>query len=91
MGEAWVGVRDHVAAGTLRSSDKGIAEVVARFDALLRFASPQLGRQLGTEVVPVLSRKKAGDPILRAQPLTRRSAPRANSRARSASRAPSAI
>lgn len=70
MGEAWVGVRDQVAAGTLRSSDKGIAEVVARFDALLRFASLQLGRQLGTEVVPVLSRKEAADPILRAQALT---------------------
>jgi hypothetical protein len=70
MGEAWVGVRDQVAAGTLRSSDKGIAEVVARFDALLRFASLQLGRQLGTEVVPVLSRKEAADPVLRAQALT---------------------
>ncbi len=70
MGEAWVGVRDQVAAGTLRSSDKGIAEVVARFDALLRFASLQLGRQLGTEVVPVLSRKEAADPVLRTQSLT---------------------
>lgn len=70
MGEAWVGVRDQVAAGTLRASDKGIAEVVARFDALLRFASLQLGRQLGTEVVPVLTRKEAADPVVRAQALT---------------------
>lgn len=70
MGEAWVGIRDQVAAGTLRASDKGIAEVVARFDALLRFASLQLGRQLGTEVVPVLSRKEAADPVVRAQALT---------------------
>lgn len=70
MGEAWVPVRDAVAAGTLRSTDKGIAEVVARFDALLRFTSLQLGRQLGTEVVPVLSRKEAADPALRAQALT---------------------
>lgn len=69
MGEAWVGVRDQVTAGTLRANDKGIAEVVARFDALLRFASLQLGRQLGTEVVPVLSRKEAADPLLRAQAL----------------------
>jgi hypothetical protein len=69
MGEAWVGVRDQVTAGTLRTNDKGIAEVVARFDALLRFASLQLGRQLGTEVVPVLSRKEAADPLLRAQSL----------------------
>lgn len=69
MGEAWVGVRDQVAAGTLRVSDKGITEVVARFDALLRFASLQLGRQLGTEVVPALSRKEAADPLVRAQAL----------------------
>ncbi|QWZ09701.1 hypothetical protein KRR39_08155 [Nocardioides panacis] len=70
MGEAWVGVRDQVAAGTLRASDKGIAEVAARFDALLRFTSLQLGRQLGTEVVPVLSRKELADPAARVQTLT---------------------
>lgn len=56
--------------GTLRPSDKGIAEVVARFDALLRFTSLQLGRQLGTEVVPVLSRKEAADPSVRTEWLT---------------------
>lgn len=70
MGESWVDIRDQVGAGTLRPTDRGIAEVVARFDALLRFASLQLGRQLGTEVVPVLSRKEASDPLLRAQALT---------------------
>lgn len=70
MGESWVPVRDAVLAGTLRPSDKGIAEVVARFDALLRFASLRLGRQLGTEVVPVLSRKELVDPGLRTQALT---------------------
>ena len=70
MGEAWVSVRNAVAAGTLRATDKGVTEVVARFDALLRFASLQLGRQLGTEVMPALSRKEAADPALRAQALT---------------------
>ena len=70
MGESWTGVRDQVAAGTLRAADKGIAEVVARFDALLRYASLQLGRQLGTEVVPVLSRKEQADPDARVQALT---------------------
>jgi hypothetical protein len=70
MGESWVAVRDAVAAGTLRPNDKGIAEVVARFDALLRFASLQLGRQLGTEVVPALSRKEIADPGVRAQALS---------------------
>lgn len=70
MGESWVAVRDAVAAGTLRLTDKGLADVVARFDALLRFASLRLGRQLGTEVVPVLSRKEQADPTLRAQALS---------------------
>lgn len=70
MGDTWTTVRDSVAAGTLRSTDKGIGAVVARFDALLRFASLNLGRRLGTEVVPVLSRKELNDPGLRVQALT---------------------
>lgn len=70
MGESWTTVRDAVATGTLRTGDKGVADVVARFDALLRFASLRLGRQLGTEVVPVLSRKELADPAVRAQGLT---------------------
>ena len=70
MGESWIGVRDSVSAGTLRPTDKGIASVVSRFDALLRFASLSLGKRLGTEVVPVLSRKELSDPTLRAQALT---------------------
>ncbi|HMM95826.1 hypothetical protein [Phycicoccus sp.] len=70
MGESWTAVRDAVAAGTLRATDKGIATVVSRFDALLRFASLSLGRRLGTEVVPVLSRKELADPTLRASALT---------------------
>ena len=70
MGEAWTSVRDAVAAGTLRPSDKGISSVVARFDALLRFTSLALGKRLGAEVVPVLSRKELADPALRAAALT---------------------
>ena len=70
MGESWVTVRDAVAAGTVRPTDKGVASVVSRFDALLRFASLRLGRQLGTEVVPVLTRRELADPALRAQALT---------------------
>src|SRR3954468_5673506 len=65
MGPSWVAVRDSVAAGTLRASDKGAADVAARFDALLRFASLRLGRTLGTEVVPVVSRKESAEPALR--------------------------
>jgi len=42
MSEAWVAVRDAVATSTLRPTNKGIAAVAARFDALLRFASLRL-------------------------------------------------
>ena len=69
MGESWVTTREAVRAGTLRASDKGITEVAARFDALLSFACLSLGRQLGTEVTPVLSRKELADPASRTQAL----------------------
>jgi hypothetical protein len=69
MGESWVGTRNAIAAGTLRPADKGVSEVVNRFDALLRFASLRLGRQLGAEVTPVLSRKELAEPALRTQSL----------------------
>lgn len=44
---------------------QGAADVAARFDALLRYVSLRLGRTLGTEVVPVMSRKEVADPALR--------------------------
>lgn len=69
MGDSWVGVRESVKAGTLRANDRGLAEVVTRFDALLRFAGLSLGRQLGVEVTPVLSRKELSEPTLRSQAL----------------------
>jgi len=69
MGASWVTVRDAVAAGTLRASDRSAPEVAARFDALLRYASLRLGRRLGTEVTPLLSRKDAADPAVRLQTL----------------------
>ncbi|MGH3506584.1 MAG: hypothetical protein ACRDO2_05200 [Nocardioidaceae bacterium] len=67
MGANWVSVRQAVTTGTLRSTDKAAPEVVARFDALLRYTALRLGRQLGTDVVHVLSRKEMADPTLRAQ------------------------
>lgn len=70
MGQNWVPVREAVVAGTLRATDKTIPDVVTRFDGLLRFASLQLGRQLGTEVAPALTRKEVADPTLRSQALT---------------------
>ncbi|WP_211304212.1 hypothetical protein [Umezawaea tangerina] len=62
MGASWVPVREAVAAGTLRPTDKSASEIAMRFDALLRFASLQLGRRLGTEVTPALTRKELADP-----------------------------
>jgi hypothetical protein len=67
MGANWVAVRDAVVAGTLRASDKAAPEVAARFDALLQYVSLRLGKQLGTDVLPVLSRKEQAEPALRAQ------------------------
>jgi hypothetical protein len=69
MGASWVAVRDAVAAGTLRTTDKGAVEVCGRFDALLRYISLRLGRQLGTEVTPVLSRRELTEPAFRSQSL----------------------
>ena len=69
MGPNWVGVRESISAGTLRMSDKAAAEVAGRFDALIRFACLQLGRKLGTEVTPILSRPQLADPALRTSSL----------------------
>lgn len=69
MGASWVPVREAVAAGTLRANDKGALEVAARFDALIRFACLRLGRQLGTEVTPGLSRQELADPSSRSAAL----------------------
>jgi hypothetical protein len=67
MGPSWVPVRDGVGAGTIRATDKAAIEVAARFDALLRYVSLRLGRRLGTDVRPALSRHEMADPALRAQ------------------------
>jgi len=69
MGASWVSVREAVAAGTLRASDKAAAEVATRWDQLIRYACLRLGRQLGIEVQPMLSRKELAEPALRAQAL----------------------
>lgn len=69
MGSSWVSVRQAVNAGTLRASDPGVADVVEKFGALLRFASLRLGSRLGTDVVHLLSRKERAEPSLRANAL----------------------
>ncbi|WP_086822369.1 stress response protein [Allokutzneria sp. NRRL B-24872] len=67
MGPSWVPAREALAAGTLRATDSAASEVALRFDALVRFACLQLGRQLGAEVTPSLSRKEIADPGTRTQ------------------------
>ena len=71
MGSNWVRVRDAVTAGTLRATDPGAAEVASTFDALLRFAGLRLGRELGIDVMPVLTRSELADPSSRTQGLAR--------------------
>ena len=70
MGGSWVPVRESVLAGTLRASDKSAAEVVSRWDQLLRFAALRLERDLGSGVQVALSRKEQADPTIRAAALT---------------------
>ncbi|MEV0719428.1 stress response protein [Asanoa sp. NPDC050611] len=70
MGPGWVQVREAAAAGTLRSTDPVVPQVASRFDALVRYASLRLGRRLGTEVVPALTRRELADPASRTQALT---------------------
>ena len=69
MSYAWVSVRESIAGGTLRPTDKGLEEVATRFDALLRYASLRLGRRLGTEVAPDLTRRERADPQIRSREL----------------------
>lgn len=69
MGSSWVTVRDTVAAGTLRANDRAAAEVASRWDQLIRYACLHLGRQLGIEVQPALSRRELADPAVRAHAL----------------------
>jgi hypothetical protein len=65
MGGTWVTVREAVAAGTLRANDKGLAEVISRWEQLLRFAALRLGRELGANVQVQLSRRELAEPALR--------------------------
>lgn len=65
MGSNWVTVREAVASGTLRGSDKAAQEVVSRFDALLRYAGLRLGQRLGTDVTQQLTRDEIANPAKR--------------------------
>jgi hypothetical protein len=69
MGMSWVTVREAIRGGALRPNDKGAAEVANRWDQLIRFAGLHLGRRLGVEVQPQLTRKQLKEPGVRVQGL----------------------
>jgi len=69
MGPGWVSVREAVRAGTLRPNDKGVPDVAARFDALLRYVGLRLGQRLGADVEPALTRRELSEPTLRNEAL----------------------
>ena len=71
MGPHWVAVRDAARHGTLRASDKGIAEVAQRWDQLLRYAALMLSRDLGTTVELQLSKREREDPKARLDTLVK--------------------
>ena len=69
MGPAWVPLRESLAAGTPALLTRRFPRSRGAFDALLRNASLQLGRQFGDEVTPALTRKELADPSLRSEAL----------------------
>lgn len=54
MGPHWVAVRDGARAGTLRTSDSTVGEVVIKWDQFMQFLCLHLGRDLGLLVKHVL-------------------------------------
>lgn len=65
MGEHWVAVRDAAISGTLRVTDKKAPEIASRWEELVTFVALRLGRELGTDVQEVLSRRELAEPGLR--------------------------
>lgn len=69
MGASWVTTREAVLAGTLRPNNKGVGEVISRWDQLLRFAALRLERELGSGVQVSLNRREIADPSVRSAAL----------------------
>lgn len=65
MGPSWVTAREASTHGTLLAGDKAAAEVASRWDQLIQFLCLHLGKQLGVEVHPGLSRRELSDPTVR--------------------------
>ena len=67
MGPSWVAVRESVVNGTAKAADGAVTDVAARWEQLIQYAGMQLGRQLGIEVLPALSRREMAEPGIRLQ------------------------
>jgi len=62
MGPNWVAVRESTRDGTLRSNDRGVNDVIVRWDQFMQYLCLFLGRDLGVGVDQVLPRKEQNDP-----------------------------
>ena len=69
MGPSWVTARESATHGTLHARDKAAGDVASRWNQLIQFVCLHLGKQLGVEVQPGLSRRELSDPTLRAAAL----------------------
>lgn len=67
MGAGWVPVREAVAAGTLRGTDRKVSAVADAWTRLVRHLCLRLSAELGVQVAHVLPRKLASDPASRIQ------------------------
>lgn len=65
MGPSWVPVREAVAAGTLRATDRKIAAVAEAWTRLVRHLCLRLSSELGVTVAHLLPRRLANDPTAR--------------------------
>ena len=65
MGPHWVEVRNSARDRSLRKSDPGLDSVSNRWIEFMRFLALQMGKDLGTEVTQVLSRRERGDQFFR--------------------------
>lgn len=65
MGPAWVPVRESIAAGTLRPSNRKVPAVATAWTRLVRHVCLRLSSELGVTVTHALPRKLATDPTAR--------------------------
>jgi hypothetical protein len=60
MGKQWVTVRNAARDGTIRATDAGVQDVVARWEQFMEYLCLSLSQDLGVEVVSAQSRARNG-------------------------------